>query len=217
MQLWANWLEALQFALQFFSSTFGVSAGVAIVLLTLTLRLALLPVSWSAAYLGCVHRKKLEKLQPELQRLRERFGREPAVLARKTARLYRDRNLALVEWRTFFGSLAQMPVFIGMFQLLRAGANAGKFLWASSLARPDLLLAIIAGITTALMIAANPDLPEQARVILMVLPSVVAILFAMNCASALALYWITSNIFTAAQTATVHFVVGRRIRSGAIG
>lgn len=216
MQLWANWLEALQIALQFFSTTFGVSAGMAIVLLTLALRLALLPVSWSSAYLGCIHRRKLQKLQPELQRLRKKFEKEPAVLAQKTLQLYQDRNLALVEWRAFFGTLAQMPVFIGMFQLLRAGAGVGRFLWASSLAKPDLWLALIAGVSTALMVAANPDLPEQTRMIMMVLPSVVAILFAMNCASAISVYWITSNLFTAIQSATVRFVIGRRIRRGVI-
>ena len=216
MQLWANWLEALQFALEFFSSALGVSAGVAIVLLTLSLRLALLPVSWSSTYLGCIHQKRLRKLQPELQRLKAQFGKDPAVLAEKTLKLYRDRNLSFVEWRTFLGTLAQMPVLLGIFQVLRAGAGAGRFLWASSLARPDLWLAITAGITTALMVAANPDLPEQTRMIMMVFPSIIAIVFALNFASALAVYWITSNIFTAVQTAAVHLVVGQRIRSGII-
>lgn len=216
MQLWADWLEALQFALEFFSSTFGVSVGMAIVLLTLALRLALLPVSWYSAYLGCIRQKKLRKLQPELTRLKARFANEPAVLAEKSFRLYQDRDLSLVDWRGFFGTIAQMPVFLGIFQLLRTGASAGRFLWASSLSRPDVWLAIIAGITTALMFAANADLPEQTRMFMLVLPGVIAAVIALNCASALAVYWITSNIFTAAQTAAVHFVVGRRIRSGVI-
>lgn len=216
MQLWTNWLEALQFGLEFFSSTVGVSAGVAIVLLTLTLRFVLLPVSWSSAYRGSVHRRKLRKLQPELQRLRERYGKDPAMLTEKTFQLYRDRNLSLIEWRSFLGALAQMPVFLGLFQMLRAGASAGRFLWVSSLSRPDFWLAIIAGITTALMVAASPELPEQARIIMMVLPSVIAIIFALNFASALAVCWITSNIFTAVQTAAVHFVVERRVRNGVI-
>ena len=211
MQLWANWLETLQSALQLFSSTFGLSTGVAIVLLTLGLRLALLPVSWSSAYRACIHQQKIKKLQPELQRLRSRFAKEPAVLAEKTFELYRKHRLSLIEWRSFLGSLAQMPVLLGMFQVLRAGVDAGRFLWVASLSRPDFWLALIAGITTALMVAANPDLPEQTRAIMLVLPSVVAFVFALNFASAIAVYWITSNLFTAIQTAAVHFVVRRHI------
>jgi len=211
MPLWSNWLETLQSALQLFSSTFGLSAGAAIVVLTLALRLALLPISWSSAYRACVHQKNMRKLQPELQRLRSRFEKEPGVLVEKTLELYRKHNLSVVEWRSFLGSIAQMPVLLGMFQVLRAGVDAGRFLWVSSLSKPDIWLALIAGVTTALMVAANPDLPEQTRAIMLVLPSVLAVVFALNFASAIAVYWITSNLFTAIQTAAVHFVVRRHI------
>jgi membrane protein insertase Oxa1/YidC/SpoIIIJ len=75
---------------------------------------------------------------------------------------------------------------------------------------------VIAGVTTAIMIAANPDLPEQARTIMIALPSIVAFLFALNFVSALGVYWITSNVFTAIQTLAVHFVANRRIRNGSL-
>jgi YidC/Oxa1 family membrane protein insertase len=109
-----------------------------------------------------------------------------------------------------------MPVLLGVFQVLRTGAESVRFLWISSLARPDVFLAVLAGITTALMMAANPDIPEQTRMFVIILPSVIAVVFALKFASALALYWVASNLFTAAQTSAVHFVVGRRIRSGQI-
>ena len=216
MQFWSIWLEVLQSALELFSSTFGVSVGAAIVLLTITLRVALLPLSWSSAYRGCIHQKKLRKLQPELQRLKERFRSDPHVLAERTLALYRARNLSIVEGRAFLGSLAQMPVFLGMFQILREGTSAARFLWISSLSRPDFWIAIVAGITTAMMMAANPELPEQARMLMIVLPSVIAFVFALKFASALAVYWVASNLFTAVHTAAVHFVVDRRIRAGSV-
>jgi len=64
---------------------------------------------------------------------------------------------------------------------------------------------------------ANPELPEQTRLLLIVIPSVVAFIFALKFASALGLYWIVSNGFTAAQSWAVHRVLGRRLRAGALG
>jgi YidC/Oxa1 family membrane protein insertase len=129
MQLWSYWLETLQLALQLFSTTLGVGAGMAIVLLTIALRLALLPVSWPAAYRGCVRQKKLTKLKPELERLRKEFEGDPRELTARTLKLYRDRKVSFLEWRTFLGALMQLPVLLGMFQFLRAGAESARFLW----------------------------------------------------------------------------------------
>lgn len=215
MQIWSYWLEVLQSTLQLLSAA-GFSAGAAVIVLTFLLRLVLLPVSWSSAYRGGIHQKKLRKLQPDLQRLRERFRDRPEELAQRTLDLYRQRNVAFVDGRTLLGALAQMPMFLGMFHLLRNSAEAVRFLWVSSLAKPDLFMAILAGITTAMMMVANPDLPEQTRMIMIVLPSVIAFVFALKFSSALAIYWITSNLFTAAQTALAHVLINQRIRNGTV-
>ena len=131
-------------------------------------------------------------------------------------KLYRRKGMRLVETRSLMGALVQMPVLLGMYSVLRQGLRAARFLWVASLTRPDAWLALIAAATTALMMFANPDLPEQTRLILIMIPSVIAFLFALKFASALALYWVTSNCVTAAQTFAVHRLMDRRIRSGAV-
>jgi membrane protein insertase Oxa1/YidC/SpoIIIJ len=109
-----------------------------------------------------------------------------------------------------------MPIFVGMYQALRNIGDGARFLWVPNLLRPDILLALIAGITTALMIAVNPDIPEQMRLVMIIVPSVIAIIAALKVCSALSLYWVASNCFSAAQTMTLHFVVGRRLRAGTL-
>jgi YidC/Oxa1 family membrane protein insertase len=138
------------------------------------------------------------------------------MLMEQTLKLYRRRGISFVSGRPIVGALVQMPVVLGMFQVFKSSTEAARFLWVSSLARPDLWLAILVGITTAMMIAANPDLPEQTRMILVAVPSIIAVLFALKFSSALGLYWITSNVFTAIQTLTVHLVIDRRIRDGRV-
>jgi YidC/Oxa1 family membrane protein insertase len=103
-----------------------------------------------------------------------------------------------------------------MYQVFRDSANTGRFLWIRDLAKPDLALALIVGLTTALLMAANPDLPEQMRLLLIALPAIVAVITALKLCSALAVYFAASNCFSAAQTYFLHALVARRVKSGAL-
>jgi membrane protein insertase Oxa1/YidC/SpoIIIJ len=97
-----------------------------------------------------------------------------------------------------------MPLFLGMYQTLRAGVNGARFLWVETLARPDPVFAILAAFTTMLMMTANPDLPEQMRPILLLVPSILAAIAALKFCSALAVYWTVSNCCSAVQTSVLH-------------
>jgi YidC/Oxa1 family membrane protein insertase len=145
-----------------------------------------------------------------------RSAYHPQYLAEATMELYRKNGLRLLQTGPILGALVQMPVLLGLFSVLRQGWEQARFLWIANLSRPDFYLAVIAGATTALMISANPDLPEQTRMFMVLLPSIIAFVFALKFASVLALYWIASNCFTAAQTWAVHHIVARRIQSGVI-
>ena len=104
-----------------------------------------------------------------------------------------------------------MPLVLGMFQMLRAVRIESAFLWVRDLAKPDLIFAFAAALTVAVLMAANPGLPEQYKTIMIILPSVLTLVFALKFSAGLALYWVISNLFAAAQTAYVHWLVERRV------
>jgi YidC/Oxa1 family membrane protein insertase len=213
---WDAWISLLQNSLQVISVTGGLGTGFSIIILTVIARIVLLPLSWSCAYESRIRRLRLERLKPELERLRQRHQGDGQAYFDGMTRLYRRHGLSLADGRGMLGALVQMPVVIGMYQMLRATVGAGRFLWVSSLARPDLLIAIIAGLTTALVVLANPDLPAQARILLVALPAMLTFVFALKAASAVGLYWVASNGVAALQTLFVQRVVARRIRQGVI-
>jgi YidC/Oxa1 family membrane protein insertase len=216
MELWTQWLNVIHSLLIFLSSGVGFGTGLGIVVLTLLLRTVILPVSWPIAYRGSIRQKKMLRLQPELARLKREYGKEPRLYAERVMRLYQDNGMTVMDWRSVFGSLLQMPLFLGMYQTLRAGVDGARFLWVETLARPDPVFAILAALTTMLMMAANPDLPEQMRLILILVPSILATIMALKFCSALAVYWTVSNCYSAIQTGALHYVIARRIRSGAV-
>jgi YidC/Oxa1 family membrane protein insertase len=216
MELWTHWLGMIQSLLTFLSSQAGLGTGLGIVALTLLLRTAILPISWRVAYRGSIRQKKMLRLQPELARLKLECGNEPQIYAQRMMKLYQENGMTMMDWRSILGSLVQMPLFLGMYQTLRAGANGARFLWVETLSRPDPWFAVLAGLTTLLMMAANPDLPEQMRLILILVPSIIAVVAALKFCSALAVYWTVSNCYTAIQTSVLHYVVARRINSGVV-
>lgn len=216
MDIWSAWLDSISSIVMALAADAGLGLGLAVIVATVLLRIVLLPVAWPMAYRACIRQKKLAKLQPELRALQERFRDEPEVYLRKMTELYKANQLAMVDARTLLGSLAQLPLFLGMFQVLRNTGDGVRFLWIPNLLRPDIALAVIAGITTWLMMAVNPDLPEQVRIIMIVVPSIIAVVAALQFSSALAIYWATSNTFSALQTVALHAVVRRRIRAGLV-
>src|SRR5579859_4764224 len=71
MDLWHAWIDLLQELLQTLAVTWGLGTGLAIIALTATVRLTLLPLSWSLAYRAAVRQSKMVRLKPMLDELRE--------------------------------------------------------------------------------------------------------------------------------------------------
>jgi YidC/Oxa1 family membrane protein insertase len=216
MSLWSAWLDVIRGTLGVLSTDVGLGLGFGIIVATLLLRTSLLPIAWPNAYRACVRQKKLLKLQPELKALKQRHGNDPQLYMQKISELYRRHQLTMFDGWGVVGALVQLPLLLGMYRALRTVGEGVRFLWVPNLLRPDVALALIAGITTALMMAANPDLPEHVRMLMIILPSVLAIIVALKFSSALAIYWTASNTFSAVQTLALHAVVRRRVRSGVI-
>jgi YidC/Oxa1 family membrane protein insertase len=212
--IWTMWLDVIRGLVDSLSGSMGL--GLAVIVTALILRAIVLPVSWSVAYRGCIRQRKMRRLQPELQRIKEQFAGKPDVYFQHMQALYSKNGLSFFDGKSLLGSLVQMPLLLGMFQTLRDIGNGIRFLWVPNLLKPDLTLAIIAGLTTALMMTVNPDLPEQMRMFMLIVPSIIAAVVALKFCSALAIYWATSNCFSAIQTAALHAVVRRRIQSGAL-
>jgi YidC/Oxa1 family membrane protein insertase len=216
MEVWTQWLNAIHGLLNFLASEMNLGTGMSIVVLTLALRTLILPISWRMAYQGSIRQKKMQRLQPELERMKLELADQPRLYAERMMKLYQAHDLKVMDWRSVLGSLIQMPLFVGMYQTLRTGLNGARFLWVETLSRPDPVFAVLAGLTMMFLMASNPDLPEQMRLLLIVIPSILALIAALKLCSALAVYWTVSNCYSAIQTGAMHYVVAKRIKAGVV-
>jgi YidC/Oxa1 family membrane protein insertase len=155
--LWSEVIDLIRVLIFGVAHVCNGSVGVAVILVSLVVRLALLPLTLRLARRAAAHRQRLQDLKPELERLQRRYADDPSALWRETAAFYRNRGVKQVDMAGMLGGLAQAPVFIALYSALRRGLGPGiRFLWIADSAVPNAVLTIIvAGLATA-SIAAGP-------------------------------------------------------------
>ena len=98
----------------------GLAAAAAIVLFTVAVRLALLPLS----YYAIRGQASQARLAPQIQALRERHARNPDRLQRELAELYRREGTGIVSG--CLPLLLQLPFLSVLYTLFRSGVVDGR-------------------------------------------------------------------------------------------
>ena len=204
------------YVIDFFNRVTG-NFGVAILLLTICVRVLLFPLA-NKAYASM---SRMRKLQPEMIRLRERFKDDKQRMNSELMKLYREQKANPVAG--CLPLLAQIPVFFALYYMLFVTIemrHAPFFGWIHDLSAPDpmtfitgfgllewpvpefLLVGIwpiIFGVTMWLQMKLNPQPMEPIQQkILMALPIIFLFLFA-RFPAGLVVYWTWNNVLSIAQ------------------
>lgn len=181
----------------------GGLTGIGIILFTLILRLLLLPlynVQIKAS-------QKLQAVQPEVKAIQAKYPDKDMDSRMKVNEeiqaLYKERGVN--PFSSLFPLLIQFPILIGLYQALTRVAflRTGHFLWFA-IASPDpyfILPILAAGFTflsTWLMSRANPNKDISTQLMTYLTPAMI-LLFSVQMASGVTLYWTVSNAFQVLQ------------------
>lgn len=195
--MWQGLIDLLANSINFFYNLSG-NYGMAIILVTVAIRLILLPLTWSQSR----SMRKMQLLQPEIKKLQEKYKNDKQKINEETMKLWKENNVNPAAGCLPF--LVQLPVLWAFFIALREFdfIGAANFLWIQdlSLADPLYLLPILAGLTTywqtKMTTSASADSSQQWMVYLM--PVFIAWI-STQFPAGLSLYWVTSNLFSIAQ------------------
>ena len=180
--------------------------GLAIILLTITVRTAIWPLHAKSTHTM----KRMAKLQPEMAKLKEKYGDDPNKLNTEMMGLYR--KFGINPLGGCLPMLIQIPIFFGFYRMLQYAVElrGQGFLWVDDLSQPDTiwhfagvplnLLPIVMAITSFLQIQMTPKTGDKMQQKIIMLMPFMFFFFCYNFASALALYWTTQNIFSIGQT-----------------
>ncbi len=109
--------------------------GIAIILLTMTVRLCLFPLSRKQA----LQAKKMQDIQPLLAALKEKYKDDKEKQMREHFALMKKNNVKMSTGCLL--GLIQLPIFVGLWQALNnsVALRHASFLWIDNLAAPDML------------------------------------------------------------------------------
>jgi len=201
-------IDACQAVLEFWHDLIGDfpnSWGFSIILLTFTVRLFILPLTFK----GVKSMQRLQLLQPEIKKIQERYKEDRQRMNQEVMAFYQREKVNPLG--SCLPLLLQIPFFIALFYLLRSpefkadiANNPGFYAiddLAAKVTEPVLLGVLIVlyigtQLAASLVTALSAD-PTQRRIML-ALPFVFAI-FIVNFEAGLILYWITTNVWTIGQ------------------
>ena len=116
--------------------------GVAIILLTMLVRGALMPLNRRSQLKMAEYQVKMQKVKPLLEKINKKYGKDPKKKQEETMKLYKQHKVT-PPLGGCLPILLQMPIFIGLFAALRSATDLRQqpfFGWIEDLSRPDALI-----------------------------------------------------------------------------
>ena len=186
--------------------------GVAIILTTLTLKTIFIPFTLAASRSA----KRMAKIQPELQAIREKFKDNPQKQQQATMELFKSRKINPVGG--CFPILITIPFFMGFFQMLQSAAELrfSPFLWAPDLSSTDTvavlfgllplnIMPLLMGATMVIQmhLTPSPSVDNMQMKMMKFMPYIFT-LFCYSFSCALSLYSFVNGLFTIGQQLVIN-------------
>jgi YidC/Oxa1 family membrane protein insertase len=189
--------------------------GVAIILVTVLFKAAFWPISQK----GLKSMKNMQKLQPKMVKIKEKYKSDPTRMNQEVMSLYKTYKVNPLGG--CLPMVLQIPVFFALYKVLLQSIelrHAPFMLWITDLSAPDRLwlgfdipylgglpvLTLLMGASMFLQQKLSPTTadPTQAK-IMMFLPVVFTFMF-LNFASGLVLYWFVNNLLSILQQVLIN-------------
>jgi YidC/Oxa1 family membrane protein insertase len=172
--------------------------GVAIILLTVIIKLLFYPLS-AASYRSMA---KMRVLAPKLQKLKEQYGEDRQRLQQAMMELYKTEKINPLGG--CMPIVVQIPVFIALYWVLLASVElrqAPFMLWIDDLAARDpwFILPILMAVTMFVQTWLNPEPPDPVQAKVMKIMPIVFSIFFFFFPAGLVLYWLVNNVLSIAQ------------------
>ena len=187
------------------------SYGLAIILLTIIVRLIFWPITQKANN----SMRKMQKLQPQMKEIREKYKTNPQEMNVRMMELYRKEKVSPLGG--CLPLLFQIPVFFALYSALDSAVELRQvgFLWCTDLAKPDLVgpqidlpflgptglhpLVIAMTILMVVQQKMTPSAADPMQQKMMMLMPVIMLFMLYNLPSGLTLYWTVSQVFSILQ------------------
>ena len=207
---WLWWLAQPLFWLLTLIQQFVINWGLAIIALTIVVKLVFFRLS-AASYKSMA---KMRTVQPKIQSIRDQYADDKAKQQQAMMELWKKEKINPMGG--CLPMLIQMPVFIALYWVLLESVelrHAPFILWIEDLSAMDpyFVLPILMGISMWLMQRLNPAPPDPMQAKIMMYMPIAFTFLMMWFPAGLVLYWLCNNLLSFAQ----QYVVTRQIEQAA--
>jgi YidC/Oxa1 family membrane protein insertase len=202
---WAKWVSELLLTVMNTLHAWVKSYALAIIIMTIIIRSLLWPLQNAATK----SMRKMSKLSPIMNELREKYKDDPQRMNQETMKLYKEYGV-----NPFGGCLpmvVQIPIFFGFYGMLDKAIELrnSSFLWVHDLSQPDTIfhlggipiniLPLVMAATQLWQMAITPKTGDPAQQRMFLFMPLIFLFICYNYASGLALYWTVQNLFFVTQ------------------
>jgi YidC/Oxa1 family membrane protein insertase len=196
---WTALLHAFTAWIQWTEGITG-SYGLAIIIVTVIIRGALWPLTQAQVR----SMRRMQELQPEVQRLQAKYKNDRERLNQETMRLWRENHVNPASG--CLPMILQLPILWAIYRVLinfpYPHSASTQFLWLKSLSvqDPTFTLPILGGLTTfwQTRISTLQQNNPQGQMMTYIMPLFIAYIF-WRLPAGVAVYWVISNLFSVAQ------------------
>lgn len=183
----------------------NISYGLAIILFTIIIKLALLPLSIKQTKSTA----KMGAIQPEMKKVQEKYKKDPQKSQQEVMKLYKENGVNPMGG--CLPMLVQMPILFALFAVFqKLNFQGASFLWLTDLTKPDPLyiLPILSTVTTyfSSKLMQPPGGGAQSKQTSTMNTGMAMFMGFMSIkfAGALVLYWVINNVLQVIQTLVIN-------------
>ena len=178
--------------------TYSNSYGIAIILLTILIRLLLLPLTIKQTKSLAA----MKEIQPQLEEIQKKYKDNPQEMQARSMKLYQEYKVNPLGG--CLPMLVQLPILWAFIYVLRDLPESGAaqfLLWDLTVKDTTFILPILAMVTQYFNVKqTSADASQNSMALIM--PIMIGV-FSINLPSGLVLYWVVGNIFSAVQQAWI--------------
>ncbi len=220
--VWAQLKDSLRWVLEFYHGH-GLSWGWSIVMLTVTVRLIMVPLTVKQFRSMAA----MQTLQPKVRSLQNKYKgkssrEDKQEMQKELMELYREHNIN--PFASCLPMVAQIPVFLGLYRVLYDFAHQTPPLHSSFLGISNIFTDLhSAGTTTEAVVVVIYVLttmgstllfsfvadPQQRYMLAGV--SIIFVFFVIRVPVGVAIYWITTNLWTISQQGIIKRTMGHML------
>ncbi|MBN2055932.1 membrane protein insertase YidC, partial [bacterium] len=184
--------------------------GVAIILLTIIIKLVFTPLT----HFQMKSMRKMQELQPEVNKIKNKYKKEPQKANEEMMRLYKQHGANPASG--CLPMIIQIPVFFALYSVLMQAIElrgAPFIFWLTDLSAkdPTKITPILMGVSMFFQQRLTPSTSDaKQKQIFMLMPIFMTFLF-INFPSGLVIYWLVSNLLSLGYQGAVHLYKARKV------